>query len=153
MRLALGSVVEGEGGNTSLRDIGITTGSWYEYGKLYLNEDKLRAAISEDPDRVRDHSPPMATDKEKGIARKLTSVLDRQMERITDTAGKASIPYDQSFLGNRIREYESRLADMEERLIRYEEQQWRKFSAMETALGKLYAQSDWLYQQLMAMQG
>jgi flagellar hook-associated protein 2 len=154
MRLALGSVVEGEGGNTSLRDIGITTGSWYEYGKLYLNEDKLRAAISEDPDRVRDlFTANGATDKEKGIARKLTSVLDRQMERITDTAGKASIPYDQSFLGNRIREYESRLADMEERLIRYEEQQWRKFSAMETALGKLYAQSDWLYQQLMAMQG
>jgi flagellar capping protein FliD len=42
---------------------------------------------------------------------------------------------------------------MEERLRRFEEAQWRKFTAMETALGQLYAQSDWLYQQLMAMQG
>src|SRR5690606_39000526 len=35
-----------------LSDIGITTGKWYEHGKLYLDEAKLRQAISEAPDKV-----------------------------------------------------------------------------------------------------
>ncbi|HPT82963.1 MAG TPA: flagellar filament capping protein FliD [Limnochordia bacterium] len=152
MRTALSGVVQREGaGSVGLREIGITTGAWYEYGKLYLNEDKLRAALEENPDAVRDLFTQQG--ESEGLARRLTAVLDRSMDRITDTAGKATIPYDQSFLGNRIREYESRLSAMEERLQRYEEQQWRKFTAMEKALGQLYAQSDWLYQQLMAMQG
>lgn len=151
MRMALHGVVQSAEGSIGLRDIGITTGAWYEYGKLYLDEGKLRSALEENPDAVRDLFTQQGDSE--GIARRLTSALDRGMDRITKTAGKATVPYDTSFLGNRIREFESRLQTMEERLQRYEEQQWRKFTAMEKALGQLYAQSDWLYQQLMAMQG
>ena len=154
MRMALGAAVERSGGAVSLRQMGITTGAWYEYGRLYLDENKLRSALTEDPDAVRELFTQQGGEgKTAGIARRLTEVLDRGMQRITDTAGKATIPYDQSYLGNRIREYESRLEAMEERLRRFEEAQWRKFTAMEKALGQLYAQSDWLYQQLLAMQG
>lgn len=154
MRQALGGVVSELEGKKNLAQIGITTGSWFEYGRLYLNEGKLREALEEDPESVRDIFTHDSKDPEKaGLARRLTAVLDRSMERITDTAGKASVAYDQSFLGRQIREYEDRLLAMEERLIRFEEAQWRKFTAMETALGQLYAQSDWLYQQIAAMQG
>jgi len=154
MRLALGAAVEVDGRSVTLKDIGITTGAWYEYGRLYLDEDKLREALTEDPDAVRGlFAQRGETNKETGIAARLTSALDQANRRITDTAGRASDYYDRSFLGNRIREYESRISDMEERLLRYEERQWAKFTAMEQALSQLYAQSDWLYQQLGALQG
>ena len=154
MRMALGAAVKVGDDSQSLRQIGITTGAWFEYGRVYLDENKLRSALSEDPHAVRSlFTQDGDSDGEMGIARRLTSVLDRGMERIREKAGRATSVYDDSFLGDRIREYESRLEQMEERLRRFEEAQWRKFTAMETALGQLYAQSDWLYQQLMAMQG
>ena len=154
MRVALGGAVQGVDGSTTLAQIGITTGSWYEYGRLNINEEKLRATVEENPDAVQ-HLFTNKSDNaaETGIARRLSAALDKGMERLTQTAGKASISYDQSFLGNQIRDYESRLSAMEERLLRYEESQWRKFTAMERVLGQLYSQGDWLTQQLMSMQG
>lgn len=155
MRMALGAAVQGEDGSRSLAQIGITTGSWYEYGRLNIDEDKLRAAVKEDPEGVMnlfnnsDDTNPAAT----GVARRLDTALKNGMDRLTRTAGKASISYDQSFFGERIREYESRLSIMEDRLIRYEQTQWAKFTAMERVLGQLYAQGDWLTQQIMGMQG
>lgn len=156
MRIALGAVVKDEDGDSmTLAQIGITTGSWYEYGRLNINEDKLRAAVEENPGGVQNLFMQGGGEStaEPGIARRLSAALDKGMERLTQTAGKASISYDQSFLGNQIRDYESRLSAMEERLLRYEESQWRKFTAMERVLGQLYAQGDWLTQQLMSMQG
>ncbi len=57
MRLALGGgAVEGLGEHRSLAEIGIKTGgAWYEYGKLYIDEDKLRGgALRDNPAEVRD---------------------------------------------------------------------------------------------------
>src|SRR5690606_36061536 len=50
MRMALGAAVERSGGAVSFRQMGITTGAWYVYGRLYLDENKLRSALTEDPD-------------------------------------------------------------------------------------------------------
>jgi len=36
MRLALGGMVEGAGGFKHLSQVGITTGAWFEHGKLPL---------------------------------------------------------------------------------------------------------------------
>lgn len=155
MRLALGgSVKDADGNSITLAQMGITTGSWYEYGRLNINEEKLRAAVEERPEAVQQlFTKNSETATETGIARRLASALDRGMDRLTQTAGKASISHDQSFLGTQIRDYESRLSAMEERLLRYEESQWRKFTAMERVLGQLYSQGDWLTQQLTSMQG
>ncbi len=154
MRMALGGAVEGLEGNKSLSQIGIKTGSWYEYGKLYIDEDKLRTAIEEDPDNVESiFTNRSDVPSEKGLASRLTAALDKGMKRITDTAGKASVTYDQSFLGEQIRGLEDRLSAMEDRLIRIEANHWQKFTAMEKVLSQLYAQGDWLVQQLATMQG
>lgn len=154
MRLALGANVQGLEGNKSLAQIGIKTGAWYEHGKLYVDEDKLRAAVEEDPSGVQAiFTQQSDSSSELGLAKRLTTVLDNGMKRISDTAGKASSPYDQSFLGKQIRNYEDRLNAMEERLIRVEQMHWNKFTAMERVLGQLYAQGDWLSQQLMTMMG
>ncbi len=154
MRLALGGMVEGAGGFKHLSQVGITTGAWFEHGKLHLDENKLKEALAEDAAGVIElFTRPGDTRAEQGIARRLGEVLDERMNRIASTAGKASVPYDQSYLGRQIREYESRLTDMEERLVRVEQSYWDKFTAMERVLSQLYSQSDWLYQQIMAMQG
>ncbi|NMB02189.1 MAG: flagellar filament capping protein FliD [Firmicutes bacterium] len=154
MRMALAGAVGIEGDHKSLAQIGITTGSWYEYGRLNINEEKLRVAVEANPTGVRDiFTFDSAEEGKQGIARRLDSVLKGAMERIEKTAGKASTPYDTSALGEQIRDFESRLSVMEERLLRFEEAQWRKFTALEKVLGQLYAQSDWLVQQITAMQG
>lgn len=153
MRLALGGAVEDLEYGT-LADIGIKTGAWFEHGHLHLDEDKLRGALEENPGAVRalftNQSEKVG---EQGLAKRLTTVLDLGMQRITDTAGKAANFYDQSFLGERIRDYEDRLSILEERLIRVEQNHWDKFTVMEKVLNQLYAQSDWLFQQLAGLQG
>jgi len=154
MRMALSAAVKDGEGSMTLADIGITTGSWYEYGRLNINESKLRAAVESDPEGVSNlFRKDGAENSEMGIARRLEKALDNGMKRIDQMAGKAESSYDRSFLSERIRDYESRLSVMEERLLRYEEMQWRKFTAMEKVLGQLYSQSDWLTQQLFSMQG
>lgn len=154
MRMALSAAVKDGEGSMTLANIGITTGSWYEYGRLNINESKLRAAVESDPEGVSNlFRKDGAENSEMGIARRLEKALDNGMKRIDQMAGKAESSYDRSFLSERIRDYESRLSVMEERLLRYEEMQWRKFTAMEKVLGQLYSQSDWLTQQLFSMQG
>jgi len=136
-----------------LDTIGIKSGTWQEYGRLNIDEAKLKEAIKEDPDNVMLKFTSQVDGKNTGLAAKLSGLLDDGMDRIASTAGKASIPYDQSYLGEQIRRYESRLESMEERLARVENRYWNQFIAMERALSDLYAQSDWLYQQLTALQG
>ena len=75
------------------------------------------------------------------------------MNRLSETAGKTTSLYDTSTLSEKIRRYEDQMAAMEERLIRIENRYWAQFTAMERALSEMYAQSDWLYQQMMMMGG
>jgi flagellar hook-associated protein 2 len=138
---------------SDLAKVGIKTGSWQEYGRLHIDETALKEAIAEDPDGVMEIFTRQDGGENVGLAGKLTKILDDGMERISSTAGKASMPYDTSYLGEQIRRYESRLEAMEDRLARVENRYWNQFIAMERALSELYAQSDWLYQQLAVLQG
>ena len=156
MRLALGSAVAGiEGEYNSLHTIGITTGLWHERGNLHVNETKLREALAKDPESVMalfGQKSESGETSELGLARRLHEGLGASIDRIAERAGSSASLYDQSFLGEQIRRYDERIETLEERLTRTEERYWRQFSAMERALQELYAQSDWLYQQLMALQ-
>ncbi len=154
MRMALGSSVEGLEGISSLSQIGIKTGLWQERGKLHIDEDELREALTENPEGV------MAlftnngdSDKELGIARKMHNSIGAGIDRLADRAGSAANLYDQSFLSEEIRRYEERMETIEDRLVRTEERYWNQFIAMERALEQMYSQSDWLTQQLAGLQG
>jgi len=154
MRRALGSVVGDLDGLNSLHQIGISTGSWFENGKLHINETKLRDAIANKPEEVMAlFTNRSETEESLGIARRLYQVLDAGLDRLAETAGKTTSLYDTSTLSEKIRRYEDQMAAMEERLIRIENRYWAQFTAMERALSEMYAQSDWLYQQMMMMGG
>lgn len=137
---------------SSLNQIGISIGQWYENGKLYIDEVKLRTAITENPEEIMalfTNNPDDESDGDLGIARRLSQVLESGIDRLAATAGHASSLYDQSTLSEKIRGFDDKIAAMEERLITIENRYWAQFTAMERALSEMYAQSDWLYQQFM----
>lgn len=157
MRMALSSAVEGlDGTNNTLSEVGINTGLWQERGKLHIDEAKLKQALRENPEQVMalfTKDPESGSESETGLIRRLYEVVDRGIDRIGDKAGYDSSLYDQSYLSEEIRRYDERMDALEERLAEVEERYWNQFIAMEKALQQMYAQSDWLYQQLAGLTG
>ena len=149
IRMSTSSAVAGEGKYRTFSSIGITTLAWYDHGKLYIDEDKLRNALTEDMDGV---IKLFTASKEKdgmdGIATRLYSTVNQGMKSITEKAGSASSLVDQSFLGKEIDDVNDRIRQMEDYLIRVEERYWAQFTAMESALQQMQSQSDWLTAQL-----
>ena len=142
-----------DGDIRTLSQIGITTSvNYLDGGLLNINEEKLKKALIENPNSVYNLFAVNDEEEEKqGIAIKLQEVLDSTIKTITDKAGQNSSLIDRSYLAKQINNTEKRIETMEERLIKIEERYWKQFTAMETALSEMYAQSDWLYMQLMGM--
>lgn len=157
MRQAIYSTVEGlPSGFNNLSAIGITTGSYKEKGKLYLDETKLREALSKDPNSVmRLFTNDDQNDNDKdGIAVRLYNEISNGMNSITRQAGGGDYQiYDNSFLANRIREVNERILDWEDRLIDIENRYWNKFTQMEKAISAMNQQSAWLSAQLSSIAG
>ncbi|SHM36628.1 flagellar hook-associated protein 2 [Caldanaerovirga acetigignens] len=134
----------------SLLDIGIKTGSYYEKGKLYLDEAKLREALSKDPEAVmRLFTNAGDSSTGNGIAVSLYDALKAGIKSITDKAGGGDFEvFDNSFLARRIREVDDKIKVMEEKLKEIEDRYWRQFTEMEKAIAAMNQQSLWLASQL-----
>jgi flagellar hook-associated protein 2 len=163
LRQVVSSTVSGVG---SLSSIGITTGQWYEGGKLYIDEAKLKDAIANNLDKVMQiftgvYSSDGTTLVSKGIAQQLygyfengtfkEGVLGTAINAITRKAGSSTQLYDNSFIGNRIREIDDRIAEMKKRLKDLEERYYRQFTQLEVFVGQMNTQSAWLNQQIGIM--
>jgi len=152
MRSTLSSVVSNlDAKYDSLADIGITTGEYYEKGKLYIDETKLKEAISADPQAVMDlFTKSSDVTNEKGLAVRLYNDLNNGIKQITNKAGSESSYslVDNSTLGKKISDYSKKISEWDERLEEIEERYYEKYAALETALSKMYSQSSWLSQML-----
>lgn len=163
LRQVVSSTVSGVG---SLSSIGITTGQWYEGGKLYIDEAKLKDAIANNLDKVMQiftgvYSSDGTTLVSKGIAQQLygyfengtfkEGVLGAAINAITRKAGSSTQLYDNSFIGNRIREIDDRIAEMQKRLKDLEDRYYRQFTQLEIFVGQMNTQSAWLNQQIGIM--
>ena len=149
MRNAFASKISGITGKyTSASSIGITTSSdWSENGKLYVDEDKLRKALEEDPDAVyKIFGTTSDTASNKGIAVRLTEMLKTAADKIVDEAGTtASTTNDVvSILGKQNKDMTDRLIDLNNKLVKQENQYYTQFNAMEQALSQLNQQSSYL---------
>lgn len=138
-----------------LSAIGITTGQYYEGGKLYIDEDKLKAALESDPQSIQDlfQGPPSASDE--GVFDKLRDVMNTTMTNFADKAGTSkyngslSAELDtESTIGKQLKRYEQQIDDLEDRLDDIEERYYKQFSAMETAMNKYQSQSSSLLSSL-----
>ncbi len=141
MRTALMGKVEGV--DITLSDIGITTSKDYlENGKLVIDEDKLREAISEDPNKIHElFSKSGETDEGKGLARRLREAVEDTQKLISARAGKANSVNDTFALGRNLNDMDKQIERFQSRLEMTESRLWKQFTAMEMAIQRANAQS------------
>jgi flagellar hook-associated protein 2 len=171
MRRAVSDSIAGISG--TLASIGISTGDYRENGKLIIDETKLRNAISNSPDKVKDifskessiaYSPNSnATDKKirydnNGVLNRLYDIIQDDIRTTRDSNNhkgallvKAGMIGDVSEFDNtlskHLNEQDNAINTLIDRLSAKEEQYYKKFSAMETALNNMNSQSAWLSSQ------
>ncbi|MGQ9556365.1 MAG: flagellar filament capping protein FliD [Desulfurispora sp.] len=151
MRTALSSTVSNTGSKyNTLASAGITTGSYAEGGKLYLDETKLRAALQVDPEGVMKlfaNSSEVAG--EKGLAVRLYDEVNSAINQLGGKAGYDSTTslYDNSEIARRVKDLDQRIQQYDERLQKEEDRLWKQFTALEKAVAQMNSQSAWLSQQ------
>ncbi|AEF17886.1 flagellar hook-associated 2 domain-containing protein [Thermoanaerobacterium xylanolyticum LX-11] len=161
MRTAIsGTVTATDGTQMTLSSIGITTGQWYEGGKLYIDDTKLKNAIQNNPQEVMDlftkitesttdvNATPGSSSSD-GIAARLYYIVNNGINSITQEAGGGQYQlYDNSFLGQQINDLNQRMSDMQDQLNTLEQQYYDQFTQLETYMSQMNSQSQWLSQQL-----
>ncbi len=148
MRIDVSSQVTGAGSlYSALSSIGITTGDYREGGLLRIDEQKLRAALTQDPEAVRRlFTASGGSWAEQGVAVRLGATVNSGIEQIRISAGTAGVEVDGSALGRQIADLDEQIQRMEERLRKLEERYYRQFSLMEQVIAQLGSQAMWLSQ-------
>jgi flagellar hook-associated protein 2 len=168
LRMALYDSISGQ--SATLASIGITTGTYDEKGKLYIDEDKLKEAIQSDPDQVQELFTQQSSDysgtttvrklssserqtryKQEGIAYRFYDIIQDNISSIRDNSGnkgflleKAGIENDASNTDNTltdmINDYQEKIDKEEDRLDDEEERLYEQYSALETYISQMNAQ-------------
>jgi len=134
-------------GGISLYDMGITSAGYNENGKLQINEEKLKEALKTKSFDIQE----LFTDPTNGLASNFNSILldaiDTKGVRgsrgsLVELAGVASTTSDtQNSIFDQIQTLNDRIEDFKDRLEEEQDRWWNKFTAMESALSTLNAQS------------
>ncbi len=131
-----------------LANIGINSSSqWSDYGKLSIDEDKLKSALQNNAQAVKDMFV-----GENGIATKLNNICKETANTSSGSPGSlvtiAGVEGKATEEDNNIKDQLDAIAEKLKSLNRiYEarkERYWAQFNAMETALSNMNAQSDTL---------
>lgn len=158
MRRFLSDSVSGIGAGQydSLEDIGITTApsngvstsqAYRENGKIYINEDKLRIALTNSPDQVaalftkdgaRDANNRLTSWADAGIGTRLYEIVN--IDLINGLTEKTQIIPTRSYLNRQIDDYSSRIVLAESGLSTYEQDLYSRYAKMEKALNNLNSQ-------------
>ncbi len=120
----------------TMASIGITSASFYseDAGKLLIDEEKLTAALEEDPEKV--ISMFTASDKNsKGLIYKIADAVTSYTNIIED---------DKESTAEKIDDIDDKIEDMEDDLDAMAERYYNKFAVMENALAKLNSMSSML---------
>ncbi len=143
-------------GFNALDDIGITTGavsSSYNpqnaSGRLVIDEAKLDAALAADPAAVQKLMTQVgggAGMDDDGISRRISDLVSQLRVGGRVDAGLQGA-------SRQIKDLQSRIDRFEDRLERKRAYYDRMFSSMETMLGKLQSQGQWLSGQLAGLSG
>lgn len=126
-------------GSSKLNQIGISTGqNWKEKGKLYIDEEKLRKALEETPEKVD------SIMKEVG-----TKLYDNLREDFKGTTQKSSnFLFNDKALDEKIKDQEAETLKLEAKYQAAEDRYYKQFTTMEKMLSQLNSQSSALMSQL-----
>ncbi|RUT33264.1 flagellar capping protein [Paenibacillus zeisoli] len=135
-----------------LSSIGITTGSYYENGQLTVDENKLKSALQNNPDKVLSIFQGPSGSTNSGIYNELSNKYDNTLDLFVKKAGTSKFSSDtnmiyktQSIMGDQLKDYNSRISNLQTRLKGIEDRYYKQFTAMETAMSKLQSQSSSLF--------
>ena len=125
----------------SAAQLGLTTGTWNDGtgGQIMLDEDKLRAALEEDPIKVTSLFMGVE-DSNKPEDRGLLSRIHDLMYNYEFGNQNATI----NNLETSIRRANEQIDKLQQKMWDEEDKLYKKFAAMETALSKIQSQADWL---------
>jgi flagellar hook-associated protein 2 len=177
MRMALIEPVEGV--SINLSSIGITSRSYQDNGKLHIDEDKLRQAIINRPDEVKDlfkqqsqtipsYTRNLKADernvryKEQGLFWRLSDIIEDNISILRDDNGRKGILLEKagmegdtsefnSSLSKDISSFDERISELYSKLLAKEEGYYRQFAELEKYMNQMNAQMDWLFSQLSVM--
>ncbi|WP_134683512.1 flagellar filament capping protein FliD [Brevibacillus migulae] len=125
--------------------------AYMEQGKLYIDETKLRDAISKNGDKVvtlfTNYSA-SGNYNETGVAERLYDQLNKTIDELTKKAGSATAVADDSTLTKSINTITDDIERWEDRLTKIEDRYWKQFTAMEKAIQQSQSQGSWFAQML-----
>lgn len=173
IRSSLYEKVEGVSGSfSSMFEIGITTGSYTDKGKLEIDETKLREKIMQDPEGVMEllFKTSSSTDEdtkkaETGIINRIYDNMVEGMKDVIDKAGAGDnaslyrkvqsnimiefvVKGSKSLIDEDLLSIAKRIDTENDRLSDVEDRYWKRFTALEKAMQQMNSQSSWLSQQL-----
>jgi flagellar hook-associated protein 2 len=148
----------------TLSELGITTSSNYrEVGKLIVNEDKLKAALANNPDQVyalfskttdsaissiprekRTTAQQQQFVNESGIVARLRDSIRAVTLKVEKRAGNEFRAATQYELGKNIIDIDKKITDFSRKLGLTEERYYKQFSLMEQAIQKANQQAAYL---------
>lgn len=145
MRTSLFEVV----GDTGLspHDIGLTTGAWTNKGQITFNEDKFRAALAENPEKVAQVMAGVSESSSETTVHKESGILTRFYDQMTSYESNNS-KYALKNTTEMITQNETSMQDMLKKMYQMEENYYQKFAQMEALMTQYQNQSTWLSQQL-----
>jgi len=125
-------------------EIGLTTGNFFggTGGQIVIDEEKLRAALEADPDKVADIFS--STEGNRGLLWRMNSILGDYVS--------GSQPHAIRNLESSIRRTNEQIEKMQNRMYAEEDRLYRQFAAMETALSRMQSQGDWFNSMLGGLQ-
>ncbi|MBA2175571.1 flagellar hook-associated protein 2 [Halobacillus locisalis] len=137
--------VENDGAYSMMSEIGISTSSNYrDGGKLLIDEDELRTALSKDPESV--HKLFSGTDENPGVARRIETSIEGTINSIEKKAGKSTTVDNSFMLGRQIEDLNKEMDNFQDRLNMMEDRYWSEFGAMEKAISQMNQQSSFIMQ-------
>lgn len=148
MRDAVSTPVDGVTGKyNSIFAIGIsTTGT---RGQLTLDEDKLKTALTNDPDSVYNVFAKLDTNdmdnaSKSGIAQRLGDVFTNNMKNIKSRSGTDLTTNDDSELSKLMRELQTKMSNFKNMMTAFEDKLYKKYDSMETMLARLGTQLNYV---------
>ena len=134
--------------SSALYQVGISSSSYSDNGKLTVNEDKLKEVLNSDPDKVAQLFT--STD---GIATRMQNVLKKYTnDSLVNTglfitkAGSSTSTVDTSELAKKMKEYDTQVKTLKTRLTSQQEYYYNKFTALETYIARMNSQASFFTQ-------
>ncbi len=157
----------------TLSSIGIKSSSWMDKGKLYIDDEKLKNALTENPDQVislftntsdvsyneaaADSAKRSERFEESGLINRLSDILQDNIRTTTINGQrgalleKAGMTGDRSLynntLYNQITDYDDKIDKLNQQLSDKENSYYSQFAQLETLINNMNSQSSWLTQQ------